>query len=276
MIAQGVYYVAKKEILDNFRNKWVILLSIAFALLTLVTSYFGSIFSEGWQDLGTTIGIMMSVVQLLIPIIALVLGYAAIIGEVERGSMSALLSQPLTRLEIVLGKFTGLGTILATTILVGFGVAGIVIAFNVSEVNVGQYVLFILSTIFLALVFLSISIFFSTIFKKRTTAIGGAIFLWFLFNMILPLVYVGVLIADIGLEKFASGSYPVWYYVLDLTNPLSIYSWFNMIALDISIQGEIMPTIPDFFTAELMIVLLLVWIGVFVILAFWRFQRKDI
>ncbi|GAG19406.1 unnamed protein product, partial [marine sediment metagenome] len=134
-----IFSIAKKEILDNVRNKWIIILTIIFASLTLVVSYFGSIFSQGWQDFGVTISGMMSLVQFLIPIIGLMLGYAAIIGEIEKGSMSSLLSLPADRLEILLGKFFGLGGILSFTTFIGFGVAGIIIAANVSGVNYADY-----------------------------------------------------------------------------------------------------------------------------------------
>ena len=276
MILNSIFIIAKKEIMDNIRNKWIIILTVIFALLTLVTSYFGSIFSTGWQDLGMTISSMMSLVQFLIPIIALILGYATIIGEIEKGSMNTLLSEPISRLEILLGKFFGLGSILSFTILVGFGVAGIVIAFNVQNANLVNYLIFIGSTILIGLVFLSISIFFSTIFKKRTSAIGGAIFLWFLFNMILPIIFVGVLAASVGLEGLMSGVLPSWYYILTLSNPLSVYSTFNTLALDITVQGELISSYPDFFSGGLMILLLLLWIIIFQLLAYWRFNKKDI
>lgn len=272
----SIFIIAKKEIMDNIRNKWIIVLSFIFALLTLVTSYFGSIFSTGWQDLGATISGMMSLVQFLIPIIALILGYAAIIGEIERGSMSALLSQPITRLEILLGKFIGLGSILAFTIIIGFGVAGIVIALNVPDANFINYLIFIGSTILIGLVFLSISLFFSTIFKKRTTAIGGAIFLWFLFNMILPMIFVGVLVASVGIENLMSGELPSWYYILTLSSPLSAYTTFNILALRITLQSEIISSFPKFFSAELMILLLLLWIIISLLLAYWRFNKREI
>ncbi|MCK4332596.1 MAG: ABC transporter permease [Thermoplasmatales archaeon] len=276
-----IFIIAKKEIMDNIRNKWIITMSIIFALLTLVTSYFGSIFSTGWQDLGATISGMMVLVQFLVPIIALILGYATIIGEIERGSMSSLLSQSITRLEILLGKFLGLGSILAFTIFIGFGIAGIVIALNVPDVNFVNYLVFIGSTIIIGLIFLSISVFFSTIFKKRTSAIGGAIFLWFLFNMILPMVLAGVLFTVVGLEKGAailSGlqNAPMWYYLISLLNPLSIYGTFNILTLDISMQPGTVSSFPDFFSGELMILLMIVWIIFFQLLAFWRFNKKDI
>ena len=89
---KSIFIISKKELMDNIRNKWIIILTIIFTSLTLVVSYFGSIYTNGWQDLGTTIQGMSNLVTLLIPIIALMLGYAAIIGDIEKGSMSSLLS----------------------------------------------------------------------------------------------------------------------------------------------------------------------------------------
>lgn len=273
-----IFSIAKKEILDNVRNKWIIILTIIFASLTLVVSYFGSIFSQGWQDFGVTISGMMSLVQFLIPIIGLMLGYAAIIGEIEKGSMSSLLSLPADRLEILLGKFFGLGGILSFTTFIGFGVAGIIIAANVSGVNYADYLIFIGSTILLGLVFLSLALFFSTLFKKRSTAMGGAILLWFLFNMILPIVFIGVMVANISFESIASGGFPDWYFTLELFNPLSVYS--ALISLNVgpvsTMQGALSISYPSFYSSGLMVLILIAWIAVSLILAFWRFGKRDI
>ena len=278
MILNSIFGIAKKEILDNVRNKWIIILTIIFTTLTLVVSYFGSIFSQGWQDFGVTIGGMMSLVQFLIPIIGLMLGYAAIIGEIEKGSMSSLLSLPINRLEIIMGKFLGLGGVLSFTTFIGFGVAGIVIAANVSNVNYSDYLIFIGSTILLGLMFVSLALFFSTLFKKRSTSMGGAILLWFLFNMILPLVFVGIMIASTSLEKITSGSFPEWYYILELINPLSVYS--ALISLNVgpvsTMQGAISISYPSFYSSGLMILILIIWIVSFLLLAFWRFNKSDI
>ncbi|UCF13262.1 MAG: ABC transporter permease subunit [Thermoplasmatales archaeon] len=131
----SILYITKKEIMDNVRNKWIILISVLFASLTLLVSYAGSIYSQGWQDLGLTVSGMSSLVQFLISIIGLMLGYAAIVGEIERGSMSSLLTLPTTRNEVLFGKFLGLGSVLTFTIVVGFGIAGIVIGINVPNVD---------------------------------------------------------------------------------------------------------------------------------------------
>jgi Cu-processing system permease protein len=275
-----IYSIAKKEIMDNIRNKWIIIISLMFAILTVVVSYFGSVTSQGWQDLAITIVAMMTFVQYLVPIIALMLGYGTIIGEIERGSMSALLSLSATRFEIVTGKFLGLVSVLALTILIGFGTAGLIIAVNVSDVDFAAYLIFIAMTIIFGMIFLSISLFFSTVFRKRSSAIGGAVFLWFFFLFIIQIIYQGVLIASIGLEKLLSGAIPTWYYGLELTNPVSAYSYFislNVVSLDklAQLSGSTV-TYPSFISNWVLLPILCAWIIIFFVLAAWRFQRKDI
>jgi Cu-processing system permease protein len=273
--------VAKKEIMDNIRNKWIIIVSFMFALLTLVVSYFGSLGHHGWQNLGVTISGMANIVTLLIPIIALMLGYATIIGEIERGSMNALLALSVKRHEIIIGKLLGLAAVLCFTILVGFGVAGLMIAANVSNVNYLDYGVFIGATMLLGLVFLTIAVCFSTIFSKRSTAMGGAIFLWFLFNIILPLVFFGLLATTIDITNITVGQsldVPGWYHILGLGNPISVYSSLLTISLgpvSSMSTSDIIP-LPNWYSPGLLIGVLLVWIMVFFFLTYWRFNRKDI
>jgi len=280
MRTDTVISIAKKEIMDNIRNKWIIIVSIMFAVLTLVVSYFGSLGSHGWQDLGITISGMTSFATYLISIIAFMLGYATIIGEIERGSMSALLSLAATRFEIVVGKFLGLGAVLCFTVLVGFGIAGIIIGVNVHNVDYLQYLAFIGMTMVFGLVFLSISLCFSTVFSKRSTALGGTIFLWFLFTIILPIVFVGLLATTIDFSKITtvtSLTIPEWYYVLILFNPIDVYS--SLIGVTIkpvssSIAG-LVPN-PSWYSPGLLLGVLIIWIVVFFVLAAWRFNRKDV
>ncbi|MCJ2513201.1 MAG: ABC transporter permease [Candidatus Thermoplasmatota archaeon] len=272
----SIFTISKKELLDNVRNKWIIILTIIFASLTLVVSYFGSIFTDGWQDLGITIQGMMSLVQLLIPIIALMLGYSAIIGEIEKGSMSSLLSLPVTRLEILLGKFIGLGSLLAITIIIGFGLAGIVIGFNVSDVDYLGYIIFIFATIMIGLVFLALALFLSTLFNKRSTAMGGAIFLWFFFNIILPIVFVGILAASSDIINIINNA-PDWYHILNLFNPLQVYSFLVTLNVGAALSFDtISIAYPEYYSNILMTIILLSWIICFMILSYWRFNKRDI
>ncbi len=276
-----IILISKKEIMDNIRNKWMIIVSIIFAALVLVSSYFGSLGNQGWQDIGGTISSMMAFVLLLVPIIALILAYAALIGEIERGSMSSLLTLPTTRLEILLGKFFGLSTIIAITILIGFGIAGIVIGVNVEGVNFVDYLVFIGSTILFGLVFISVAIFFSSLFRRRTSAIGGAIFIWFFFNMILPVILAGILFSSVGFESVFTGNFsiPEWYYGVQLINPITVYQ--TLIGLTVgpvatTIEQTVTTTYPDYYSSGLMILILGLWVILFQLFAYIRFRTIDI
>jgi Cu-processing system permease protein len=275
----SIFSIAKKEVLDNIRNKWIIIVSVMFALFAIVVSYFGSFQSQGWQDLGGTIQGMANLVTLLVPIIGLMLAYATIIGEIERGSMNSLLSLAVNRYEIVVGKFLGLGSVLCFTILVGFGVAGLLIAANVSNVNYLDYGIFIGATMLLGLVFLSLALCFSTVFTKRSTAMGGAIFLWFLFNIILPIVFIGLLLTSVNLQQVIEEQTfvaPGWYYVLNLCNPTAVYSSILSSAIGpVSSMTSEIPA-PSWYNTWVLVGVLIAWILVFFIIAIWRFQRKDL
>ena len=270
--------IAKKEFMDNIRNKWIIIITFLFASLTLLASYAGSIYSNGWQDLGVTILIINSLVNLLITIIALILGYSAIIGEIEKGSMSSLLALPAKRIEIILGKFFGLGLVLTSTILIGFGIAGVIIGFNVPDVNYVEYLIFIGATILIGLVFLSLGILLSCLFRKRSTAMGGAIFVFFLFTILWQfIVYFLILITN----SFNVGDtiFPKWYFALNFLNPLEAYS--TILSLNIptvaSQQIELSSSgYPSFYNTTNMLIALLLWMIIPLSLTYWKFRNKDI
>lgn len=279
MLSTSLISIAKKEILDNIRNKWIILITILFASLTLLVSYAGSLFSEGWQDLQVTVGGMSVLVQILISIIGLMLGYAAIVGEVERGSMGSLLSMPTERLEIILGKLIGLGSVLTVTILIGFGIAGIVIGWNVPDVNYGEYLIFIGASILIGLVFLSMGLFLSCIFKKRSTAMGGAIFVWFLFSIIWQFIMIAIIIATGVIENLESLSIPDWYFGVQAINPLQSYSMLVSINVGTTPNQQDIGSVlgyPSFINNELLITVLILWIIVCISIAIWRFNKRDI
>ncbi len=274
ILLNSIFTISKKELMDNIRNKWIIILTIIFTSLTLVVSYFGSIFSNGWQDLGITIQGMISLVSLLIPIIALMLGYSAINGEIEKGSMNSLLSLPVNRLEILLGKFLGLGSLLTITITIGFGFAGIVIGLNVPNVDYLSYLFFILSTVLLGLVFLVIALFLSSLFKKRSAAMGSAIFIWFLFQIILPIVFIGILVANSDILDITN-NVPDWYHVINLFNPLQVYTYLINLSTGLSMNSITIP-FPEYYSTLLMTSILLAWIIIFMFLSYLKFNRRDI
>lgn len=249
-----VISIAKKEFMDSFRNYDVLILAIMFAVLPVLVSYVAS-GGHGWQDPETTVVIMNSFVIFLIPIIGLMLGYAAIIGEIEKGSMGSLLSHPVTRKEVLLGKFLGLGSVICSTILIGFGIAGVVIAANVPNADFGVYLAFIAGSILLGLAFLSLALTFSSIVKSNSAAVGLAIASWFFFAICWQFLIMAIIMAVEGTLTFSD-----WSYSIHLLNPIIAYSLINQ----------------DFLSIHWIILSLIAWIIIPLLLTFWIFKRRDV
>lgn len=120
---RAIYSIAKKEFAANIRNKWILALTIIFIVLTVATSYFAGAKAQE-NSLGgmkETVDVLLSISTTLIPIIAIMLGYSTISGECESGSLGIVLAYPVKRIEVLLGKFIGLGFVLIVSIVMGFG-----------------------------------------------------------------------------------------------------------------------------------------------------------
>ena len=78
--------IAGKEFWDRIRNRWVLAVALVFTAFALVIAYFGAAQqgAVGFRSIELTIASLVSLVIYLIPLIALVLGFDAIVGERER------------------------------------------------------------------------------------------------------------------------------------------------------------------------------------------------
>ena len=104
-----LFIIASKEFKDGFRNRWIIAITLMYAIFSLGLTYFGSAASGsvGFASLETTIISLASLAVILIPLIALMLAYNTFVGEYEQGTMLLLLTYPISRTTLLLGKFFG-------------------------------------------------------------------------------------------------------------------------------------------------------------------------
>ena len=175
-----IYTIAKKEFMDNIRSKWIILISIIFIILTIVSAYVaGGTSNELFGAMEATVVSLMSIYTLIIPLIAILLGFSTIAGEAEAGSLSVVLSYPVKRVEVLIGKFLGLGSVLAVTPIIGFGISGMIIAAVIGAEEGLSFLAFIALAIVLGLIYLSLIIFISALCRTRVRAIAGGVALFF-------------------------------------------------------------------------------------------------
>ena len=152
--------VMKKEVRDAFSNWWLLLYGGLFTLLALGLSYLGqkNLGSLGFENFSRTTASLLNLCLLLAPLIALSLGAGAIAGARDRGALTYLLSQPLERRELLLGKFAGLFASIGLATTAGFGAAGIVISLSGSAMDAGTYLLFLFLVLALIVIFPEIAL----------------------------------------------------------------------------------------------------------------------
>jgi ABC-type transport system involved in multi-copper enzyme maturation permease subunit len=280
---KAIYTIAKKEFMDNIRNKWIIVLTIIFIILTIASSYLAGGQAGGKEMFGgmeETVVSLLSISAMLIPLIAIMLGFSTIAGEAEKGALSVVLSYPIRRGEVLLGKLLGLGSVLAVTPLIGFGLGGAVIAATVGAEEGLAYIAFIALAIILGLMYLSLVIFISALCRTRVRAIAGGVVLFF-WAMIYGVIIMGVFIATGGnyqelMSPTGMANLPDWFWASVVLSPNDTNQMAVMRAFDLEQAMGFSIEAPDWLSMNFLLVVQLVWIIVPLILAYYFFKKRDI
>jgi Cu-processing system permease protein len=263
--------IAGKEFWDRIRNRWVLAVALVFTAFALVIAYFGAAQqgSVGFHSIDVTIASLVSLVIYLIPLIALILGFDAIVGERERGSLDLLLSMPITRLELLLGKYFGLAAALTFSTIAGFGLVGIVLSAQLDFNSLIDYFGFMLSSVLLGCAFLSLAVMLSVFATDRTRASGLAIAMWFFFVLVFDLLLLGALVTTGG--QWGGEIFP---YLL-LMNPADVFRILNVFSLNEvrTLYGLATVFPPALANPWLLGMVLLAWIAAPLGIASWRFRK---
>jgi len=266
--------LTEKELHDARKNRWFWLYAGVFTLLALALAWFG-LTGTGNYDLagfGRTTASLINLVLLIVPLMSLTLGALSLSGERERGTLLYLLAQPVTPLEVLAGKYLGLATALFSSLALGFGASGLLIAWRRGMNDAGMYLTLMGFAFLLALVCLSLGFLVSAVVRKGTTAVSIALFLW------LGLVFFG----DLGLMgtavvlKMTVGQ----LFTLALLNPLQIFKIGAVLNLRSSLEALGPAGLYAFRTygtslMPLLLSLLGLWIALPLAASYWLFRRKG-
>lgn len=222
--------VARKDFRDAVRVRWFWALTALFVIFAGGAAYlYGEVelFSGGGPATATgLISFLSGASGTLVPVIALLVGYKAIVGERDSGSLKLLLSLPHTRGEVVLGKLVGRTGVVSLAILVGYLVAVVLGLALFDEFAVGDFLLFTLLTIALGLAYISIAIGLSSAVSSASRAGALAIGFWLVFEFLWGIV--GLLLAwtanGFSLRGLFQGGPPDWYLFFLRLSPTNAYS----------------------------------------------------
>ncbi len=128
----------------------------------------------------------------IIPIMAIGLGFDAVNSEFNRRTLSRVLSQPIYRDALLLGKFLGglvtLAVALTALWLIVFGAGLLLLGLPPRGVEVARAACFLVAAIAYGGVWLAISLLFSVIFRSTATSALCSLGLWLFFFLLWPMI----------------------------------------------------------------------------------------
>ncbi|MCJ8168141.1 ABC transporter permease subunit [Atopomonas sediminilitoris] len=274
----SILSIARKEFADGLRNRWLLAISLLFAVLAVGIAWLGAAAAGqvGFTSIPATIASLASLATFLMPLIALLLAYDSIVGEDEGGTLLLLLTYPLTRVQMLVGKFLGHGAILALATLLGFGSAAVAIAMLVPDVELNlllwAFSRFISSSILLGLVFIALAYALSSVVREKSSAAGLALGLWFGFVLVFDLVLLAGLVLSQG--RINPDVLP-WLLLL---NPTDVFRLLNVSGFEASaaISGvmQLGQDLPQ--SSALLWLALFGWGLLSLGLAFFFFKRREV
>ena len=273
----AVAAIAGREVLAGIRNRWMLAASLLLGVLALTLAFVGSSPAGpvAASRLAITVVSLSSLSVFLVPLIGLLVSYDTLVGEIERGTMPLLMTYPVTRWRIVLGKFAGQVAILAIATVIGFGVAALITglgdggdaeAWRAFGVMVG-------GSILLGAAFIALGTLFSAVVAERGTAAGASAAAWLVFVVLFDMALLAILVADEG--QVVSGDL---FRVLLLLNPTDVYRMLTLAGSETvgALSGMAGVSAEAAFGHALLVPVMVLWIAVPLALAGLLFGRKEL
>lgn len=258
----GLWAIARREFLSNLRSVRMLILALIFSLLVLFTVYVGSLLlgvagpipglEEDALSQGPTVILLLvsEFIGFIGPIIALAVSFDVIVRERVQNSLALLLSRPVSRGAIVLGKFVGVfGALAVPVIVVNLAAVGLSIVLSGKGIGLDQAAGFLVLTMVFLATYIAIGELISSLTRTTTTAILAGIGIWFFFWLFIAIIQA-ILNSDLVslfnpvtaygkiLESLLGGFetgliIPLWgYYLLavawlvaPLAGAVAVFSW---------------------------------------------------
>lgn len=275
---RAILSLAVKEIQDGLRNRWIVAATAVLAALALGLAFLGSAptGTVGASEMTVTVVSLASLSIFFIPLIALLLAFDTVVGERERGTLLLLLAYPVSRWQVLTGKFAGHILILAGATAVGYGAAGLAISLLGEGADAQAWRAFgalIGSSVLLGGVFLAIGYLISVVVRERATAAGLAVAVWLVFVLLYDLALLGWLVADQGRYLTAQT-----FRTLLLFNPADVYRMLNLTGVAEVRQFSGMAGLAEqaAFSPALLLGVLVLWLLVPLAAAAALFRRKEL
>lgn len=219
--------IAATEFRIQTRNRWLASATLLMLLFALALTFAGSAPTGtlGVDLLTVSVASMTTLAVYLAPFLALMIAFDAVAGEAERGTLGLVLTYPLSRVEMLLGKFCAHLTVLAIAVTIGLGAAGAAAASTggAGAESLQALARLIVTAILLGASFLALGYLVSALSGSVAGAAGLAVGLWLVLVVLYDLGLLGAVVYDDG-GAFTQGIFP-W---LLAANPADAFRLWNV------------------------------------------------
>lgn len=191
-----IWTISRRELREGLRHKWLWAYVIGFAGLAAALSG-TSLAVAGYAGLGgfgRTAASLVNALLLFVPLLGLSIGAGSVAGDRERGTLLYVLSQPVSRGEVLAGKALGSGLALTLAVLLGFGLAALALATGPGG-DGGAFLALTFYTVLLGWVMLGIGFVISVCSKRSASAFGIGLLVWLAFVFLSDLGVIGATLA---------------------------------------------------------------------------------
>lgn len=226
-----IHAIAAAEFRIQRRNRWLALATLMMTAFALALTFAGSAPTGalGVDLLTVAVASMTTLTVYLAPFLALMVAFDAVAGEVERGTLGLVLTYPLSRGELLLGKFAAHLAVLSIAITVGLGAAGVAAALagGAGPDSLLALIRLIATAIVLGAAFLALGYAASAVSASSAAAAGAAVGIWLVLVVLYDLGLLGAVVYDSG-GTFTTDIFP-WMLA---ANPADAFRLWNVAGSD--------------------------------------------
>lgn len=221
--------LARRELRDALASRRFVVFTALFIVLAAGVSFvsLAGTGSTGFAGFSQTAAGLLNLVLLIIPLVGLTTGALSIAGERERGTLLYLLSQPVSRTQVLAGKLVGLSIALCAPILLGLGIAGAVLGSRGGG-SAGPLVALALFACLLSIVMIALGLAISAWSRRAGIALGAAVLVWLFLVLLSDLgVMAGSLVFKLRVQEV---------FLLAVLNPLQAFKMLVILNVNDSLD----------------------------------------
>jgi Cu-processing system permease protein len=190
--------IARMEVTATARLWWIRLLTLAYAAVTVAMAHASGVIAETAPDEAFA-RLAVAVLPLALSLVPLAALLIAVSGAAAEDATGFLLSQPVSRLQHLVGRWLGQAAALSISLVLGFGAGGAIVSLLSGASDVGRFVVLVAACLLAAVAFLSIGTLITATVSHRSAAMGIAAFVWF----VAVILYDSIMLA---IAVWATGS----------------------------------------------------------------------